>query len=212
MVGEGVMLECLAHPEVSEVLVVSRKAVDAVHPKLTHLIVPDFEHPGDSLSRLAGFDACFFCAGVSSIGMGESKYTRLTYDTTLSFATSFLSVNPASVFTYVSGAHTDSTESGRIMWARVKGKTENDLMRLGFRSVYNFRPGVMLPVHGQKNWKKPYEWIAKVIRLVAPSSVLSVGEVGRAMINATRHDYQKHILEVSDIRQLADKTEPTVLK
>ncbi|MBD3583289.1 NAD-dependent epimerase/dehydratase family protein [Flavobacterium selenitireducens] len=204
MVGEGVLLECLQNDEVSKVLTINRKHDDRQHLKLSQLVVPDFFRLGEREHEIRGYDACFFCSGVSSIGMGEEKYKRITYDTTLSFAKAFLDANPNSVFHYVSGSHTDSTESARLMWARVKGKTENDLMRLPFKAVYNFRPGVMLPMKGQKNWKTLYEWMGKMMKFIAPKSVLSVGDVGRAMIKATSKGYSRHILEVADIRIVAN--------
>ena len=204
MVGEGVLFECLNNNEVSEVLIVNRKPYDLQHPKLSQLVVPDFFRLSESKSQIEGYDACFFCAGVSSVGMNAEKYRYITYDTTLSFAQAFLDANPGSVFTYVSGSHTDSTESGSMAWARVKGKTENDLMRLAFKAVYNFRPGVMLPMSGQKNWKTIYKWMGQAVKLVAPNAVLSVGDVGKAMIKATTKGYQRHILEVADIRILSD--------
>lgn len=159
MVGEGVLLECLANEAVESVLIVNRKHYELSHPKLKELLVADFMQLGQHNSEIKGFDACFFCAGVSSVGMKEEKYTRITYDTTLAFAKAFLANNPNSVFTYVSGASTDSTEKGRVMWARVKGRTENDLIKLPFKGVYNFRPGAMTPYPGQKNWNKLYKYI-----------------------------------------------------
>jgi len=204
MVGEGVLLECLQNENVSEVLMVNRRHYEHQHPKLKELIVPDFFQLSQFADRLNGYDACFFCAGISSVGMREDRYTQITYDTTLSFAKTFLTYNSNSVFTYVSGAQTDSSEKGRLMWARVKGRTENDLMKLPFRAVYNFRPGVMVPFEGQKNWKRSYTWIAKIIKTVAPKSVLGVQQVGRAMINATRAGYPRQILEIKDIRKLAE--------
>jgi nucleoside-diphosphate-sugar epimerase len=206
MVGEGVLLECLQNKNVSEVLIVNRRHYEHSHPKLKELIVPDFFQLAQFADDIKGYDACFFCAGVSSVGMKEDKYTHITYDTTLSFAKAFLTYNPDSVFTYISGASTDSSENGRLMWARVKGKTENDLMKLPFRGEYNFRPGAMLPFEGQKNWKKAYKWIAKMIRVFAPKSILTMEEVGKAMINAVRIGYSKQVLEISDIRKLANAT------
>lgn len=203
MVGEGVLFECLQNENVNQVLIVNRRPYDLEHPKLKQLIVPDFSKLQDHKAELEGFDACFFCAGVSSVGMNEQKYRQITYDMTLSFAKTLVEINPDMVFTYVSGSHTDSTENGRVMWARVKGKTENDLMRLGFKAVYNFRPGVMYPTDGQKNWKALYKWITKGIRLVAPKSVLDISEVGKAMVNAVVLGYTKPVLEVADIRYLA---------
>jgi hypothetical protein len=140
MVGEGVLLTCLEHPAIAQVLLVSRKQYGLQHPKLKECIVPDFLHLDDVRSQLTGYDACFFCAGISSAGMSEANYTHITYDITLHFAGVLASLNPQMVFCYVSGALTDSSEKGSIMWARVKGRTENALTRLGFRSVYNFRP------------------------------------------------------------------------
>jgi hypothetical protein len=203
MVGEGVLLECLQNEAVSEVLTVSRRHYKCNHPRLKELIVPDFFQLHQFADRIKGYDACFFCAGVSSIGKKEDQYTYITYDTTLSFARTVLTYNPDMVFTYVSGSHTDSSEKGRLMWARVKGKTENDLMKLPFRAEYNFRPGVMLPFEGQKNWKSFYKFIGKAIKFCSPKTVLTMQEVGRAMINAVIIGYPKPILEIQDIRKLS---------
>jgi len=205
MVGEGVLFECLQNAAVSEVLMVNRRPYDLQHPKLKELIVPDFLQLSQVADRITGYDACFFCAGISSVGMKEDKFTEITYDTTMAFAKAVLAQNPNLVFTYVSGRHTDSTEKGRLMWARVKGKTENDLLKLPFRAEYNFRPGVMSPFDGQKNWKSLYKFLAKLIKVFAPKSVLSMQEVGRAMINAVIIGYPSPVLEVADIRALAAK-------
>jgi len=203
MVGEGVLFECLQNPTVSEVLIINRRHYEIEHPKLKELIAPDFFQINQLAYNLVRYDASFFCAGISSVGMKEDKYVRITYDTTLAFAKALLAVNSNIVFTYVSGAQTDSSEKGRIMWARVKGRTENDLAKLGFRGEYNFRPGVMQPFPGQKNWKPLFKFIIKVIKAVAPKSVLSMHEVGQAMINAVTVGYPKNVLEVKDIRELA---------
>lgn len=203
MVGEGVLLECLQNELVSEVLMINRRHYECQHPKLQELVVPDFFHLEQFAESIKGYDACFFCAGISSVGMKEDKYTRITYETTLSFAKTLLQYNPNLVFSYVSGSQTDSSEKGRLMWARVKGKTENDLMKLSFKSEYNFRPGAMLPFKGQKNWRSAYKFIAKAIKFFAPKSILTVQEVGRAMIHAVTIGYPKSILEISDIRKLA---------
>ncbi|MBN8858218.1 MAG: NAD-dependent epimerase/dehydratase family protein [Sphingobacteriales bacterium] len=204
MVGEGVLFECLQNPLAAEVLIINRKHYDMQHPKLKELIVNDFSRLDDHAGQVAGYDACFFCAGVSSVGMKEDQYRHITYDTTLAFALSLLKVNNNMVFTYVSGAHTDSTEKGRLMWARVKGKTENDLAKLPFKAEYNFRPGAMLPLPGQKNWKAAYKWIVKLIKVFAPKQVLTMQQVGRAMLHAVTKGYSKNILEVEDIRVLAE--------
>jgi hypothetical protein len=205
MVGEGVLLECLQNPTVSEVLTISRKPYNLQHPKLKALIVPDFLELSKFATDIKGYDACFFCAGISSVGMKEDKYTRITYDTTIAFAKGLLDVNNNMQFCYVSGSHTDSTEKGRLMWARVKGKTENDLARLPFKAEYNFRPGAMLPFPGQKNWKTTYKIIVKIIKVLAPKKELTLQEVGQAMINAVTIGYPKNILEIADIKQLAQR-------
>ncbi len=203
MVGEGVLFECLQNEKVAEVLIVSRRHYDLQHPKLKELIVPDFLKMEEYVQNVKGYNACFFCAGVSSVGMKEDKYRKLTYDTTMAFAKALLAVNSDMVFTYVSGAKTDSSEKGRMMWARVKGKTENDLAKLGFKAEYNFRPGVMLPFSSQKNWKPIVKFLVKIIKAVSPKNVLTLQEVGRAMINAVTVGYPKNVLEVSDIRKLS---------
>jgi uncharacterized protein YbjT (DUF2867 family) len=203
MVGEGVLFECLQNDAIAEVLIISRRPYGMQHPKLKELIVPDFFQLNQYAAAIQGYDACFFCAGISSVGMKEDKYTRITYDTTLAFAKELLAVNKNSCFCYVSGSHTDSTEKGKLMWARVKGRTENDLMKLPFKAVYNFRPGGMLPFPGQKNWKAVYKFIVKIIHLIAPKNVITMHELGRAMINAAGIGYSKQILEIADIKQLA---------
>jgi|SRR5579871_5799446 len=205
MVGEGVLFECLQNNTVSEVLIVNRRHYELQHPKLKELIVLDFFQLEKFAGQLKNYDACFFCAGISSVGMKEDKFTHITYDTTLSFAKTLLAVNSNIVFTYVSGAHTDSSEKGRVMWARVKGKTENDLAKLGFKAEYNFRPGGMLPFDGQRNWKSIYKVIVKIINLFAPKIVITMEELGKAMINCVTIGYAKNILEISDIKSLAKK-------
>ncbi|HEX5153698.1 MAG TPA: epimerase [Parafilimonas sp.] len=203
MVGEGVLFECLQNEAVGEVLIVNRRHYEFQHPKLKELLVPDFFKLNEYAGKIQNHEACFFCAGVTSIGKKEPEYTRLTYDTTLAFAKALLNINGNMVFTYVSGSGTDSTEKGRLMWARVKGKTENDLAKLGFKAEYNFRPGVMLPFNGQKNWKSGYKFIAKAIQLFSAKNVLTMQEVGKAMINCVTIGYDKNVLEISDIKRLA---------
>ncbi len=204
MVGEGVLWECLANDMVTEVLSISRKPYDMQHAKLKQLLVPDFTKLSDYKTDITGYDACFYCAGVSSVGKNEQEFTRLTYDTVLPFAKALQEANPRMKFIYVSGQGTDSSEKGRLMWARVKGKTENDLTKLGFGAVYNFRPGVMMPFEGQKNWKGYVIFLVKVIRLFVPSKVLSLSEVGKAMIKASYKSIPKHVLEVKDIKAIAE--------
>jgi uncharacterized protein YbjT (DUF2867 family) len=205
MVGEGVLFECLQNEIVSEVLLVSRRHYDLQHPKLKELLVPDFFSLDQSAEILKGHDGCFFCAGVSSVGKNENTYTHLTYDTTLAFAKSILPLNPGMVFTYVSGAGTASSEKSKMMWARVKGKTENDLAGLSFKAFYNFRPGIMQPFPGQKNWKPIVKLMVKAVKFFSPKSVLTLHEVGKAMINAVVVGYSKKVLEVTDIKELSKK-------
>ncbi len=203
MVGEGVLMECLENPTVSEVLSVSRKPCGKKHAKLKEYIIPDFLKIDLNNEHLRGYDAVFFCAGISSAGMNEEEYTKITYDTTLHFAKAVLSQNPDMVFNYVSGLYTDKTESGKMMWARVKGRTENALNKLGFRASYNFRPGFMKPVEGQENIKwffKPFIWF---IPIVLPSKSLTLHEVGKAMIRAVQKGYPVSTLEIKDIKNLA---------
>src|SRR5689334_12252760 len=159
MVGEGVLLECLENESVEKVLAVSRKPTKHTHPKLEQLLVPDFKKTSDVESELTGYDACFYCAGVSSVGMSEADYSVVTYDTPLAFATTLARLNPGMTLVHVSGAHTDGTEQGRVMWARVKGKAENALMRLPFKAVYNFRPSLMKPTPGQRHIKGSYRFM-----------------------------------------------------
>ena len=203
MVGEGVLFECLQNPKVSDVLIINRRHYELTHPKLKELIVPDFFHLDQYSESIKDYNACFFCAGVSSLGMKEDKFTHITYDTTISFAKTLLQFNNNFVFTYVSGSHTDSSEKGRLMWARVKGKTENDLAKLPFKGEYNFRPGVMLPFPGQQNWKSAYKFLAEIFKVFSPRNILTMQEVGRAMINAAAIGYPKNVLEIPDIKALA---------
>jgi uncharacterized protein YbjT (DUF2867 family) len=205
MVGEGVLLECLAHPAVEQVLVINRKPGGISHPKLREVIHADFFNLGPIESQLAGYNACFFCLGVSSVGMDKDAYKRVTYDLTLNVAQTLAGLSPDMTFCYVTGLGTDSSEQGRLAWARVKGATENALMRL-FPNAYMFRPAMMKAVPGQKNLKLAYrllEWIYPIGRAIAPSHFLTLQEVGRAMINAALKGAPKHVLEVADIERLA---------
>ena len=203
MVGEGVLLECLDNSAVTSVLSVSRKPYGLQHPKLKELIVPDFLKIGNYAHQLTGYDACFFCAGISSVGLNEEKYTKITYDTTLAFAKTVLAQNPNLVFTYVSGRSTDSSEKGRIMWARVKGKTENDLIKLGFKGMYNFRPALMIPVPGQKSIGSFQKILFHIFKYAFAKTSIPLKDVGKAMIHAVERGYSKQVLEVEDIKELA---------
>jgi uncharacterized protein YbjT (DUF2867 family) len=205
MVGEGVLLECLAHPGVGEVLVVNRKPGGVAHPKLREIVHADFFDLAPIADRLAGYDACFFCLGVSSVGMDAAQYKRVTQDLTLGFAQVLARSNPGTTFCYVSGKSTDSTEQGRVGWARVKGATENALMRM-FANAYMFRPGAMKAMPGQRNLPALYRWLGWIYpigRALAPGSFCELRDVARAMINCATKGYEKHVLEVEDIVRAA---------
>jgi uncharacterized protein YbjT (DUF2867 family) len=206
MVGEGVLHECLQHLEVEQVLVINRKPCGVSHPKLKEIIHPDFFNITPIENQLTGYNACFFCLGVTSIGLKEPEYLRLTYELTMNVARTLARLNPEMTFCYVSGANTDSTEKGKSMWARVKGKTENHLMQLPFKKVYAFRPGYMHPTKGLKNTLKYYTylgWLYPVFQILFPNFVSTLAELGLAMINSVNKGPQKSVLEVKDIKHLA---------
>ncbi|HLO58178.1 MAG TPA: hypothetical protein VK179_05520 [Bacteroidales bacterium] len=205
MVGEGVLLTCLECPDVEEVLIVNRRHADISHPRLKEIILKDFFNPEGLESQLTGYDACFFCAGVSSIGMSQDDYKRVTRDMTLNFARFLWKLNPEMTFCYVSGAGTDSSEKGKLAWARVKGETENLLMKI-FKDAYMFRPAFMKAREGQKylpSFYKYLSWIYPVGKAVYPSGFCTLLQVGKAMIHSVTRKYPKKILEVKDIVELA---------
>jgi len=207
MVGEGVLHVCLNHPDVDQVLIVNRKPSGVTHPKLKEILHGDFFNLASIENQLVNFDACFFCLGVSSVGMKEDEYYKLTYTLTTTFANALAKQNSNMTFCYVSGASTDSTEKGKSMWARVKGKTENDLMKI-FKNAYNFRPGIMVPIKGMKNTLGFYKylgWLIPIIRMISPKFVCNLEDVGNAMINAAKNGYEKHILEIPDIIALSKR-------
>jgi uncharacterized protein YbjT (DUF2867 family) len=209
MVGEGALFECLKDPLVERVLLLSRKSYGASLPKTEECLVEDFFRVDQYAGRLKGFDACFFCAGVSSIGKSEADYTRVTFDLTLHVAKLLQSLNPNMVFVYVSGASTDSSEQGKSMWARVKGRTENALTRVGFKAAYNFRPGFMKPTSGQKKVPGLYQalaWLYYLLRVLTPNHVSTLSDVARAMICVATVGYSKTILEVQDLNHLAGRS------
>jgi hypothetical protein len=206
MVGEGVLLSALKNEDIESVLVIGRRPCMRTHKKMKELIHHDFFDYSALEERLKGYNACFFCLGVSSVGMNEQDYTRTTYDLTMQAASILSRINPGMTFCYVSGTGTDSTEQGRMMWARVKGKTENHLKKLPFKSVYLFRPGLMKPVKGQKNVKtifKAMAWLFPLWKLLSPKNVCTLGDLGLAMIHVTETGYHKNILENMDITLLA---------
>jgi uncharacterized protein YbjT (DUF2867 family) len=213
MVGQGVLRECLLDPDVQSVLAVGRSATGQQHAKLRELVHKDFFDFSTIESELTGFDACFFCLGVSSAGMREADYTRVTYDVTLAAALTLAKVSPGLTFVYVSGAGTDGTESGRSMWARVKGRTENALLKLPFKAAYMFRPGFIQPQHGIVSKTRLYRAVYAVaaplyplLKRVAPKYVTTTEQVGRAMIAVARRGAETRVLENSDIEAL--KTTP----
>ena len=206
MVGEGVLHECLLHSDVEQVLVINRKPCGVSHPKLKEIIHTDFHNLSSIENQLQNYNACYFCLGVSSVGMKEDQYHRLTYDLTIHCAETLSRLNKDMIFCYVSGASTDSSEKRKSMWARVKGKTENKLMQLPFRKAYMFRPGYMHPTKGLKNTLKYYaafSWMYPALRLLFPGAVSTLKELGVAMINSVNKGYDKSILEVKDIVSLA---------
>lgn len=213
MVGQGALRECLLAHDVTRVQTVGRTATGQRHPKLEELVLPDLFDFGAAAGGLAGFDACFFCIGATSSGMTEAQYTRLTYDLTLAVAEPLARLNPRMTFIYVSGAGADSSESGKVMWARVRGRTENALHRLPFKAVYLFRPGIIQPLHGIRSKTGVYRRLyalgrplLPLLRRLLPGTVLSTEIVGRAMLTVARHGAPKTVLEAADISKLGQRT------
>jgi hypothetical protein len=208
MVGEGVLLVTLNHPHVESVLSISRRPCGIVHPKLKEIVRKDFYNYTDIEEELKGYNACFFCLGVSSVGMKEEDYKRVTYDLTIATAGTLAGLNAEMTFCYVSGTGTDSSEKGRQMWARVKGRTENSLTKLPFKAVYNFRPGFIKPVEGQKHAFKVAVALGKIyplLKAVFPKYVCTCKDIGLAMIHASQTGCKKVIVENVDIAILAVK-------
>jgi uncharacterized protein YbjT (DUF2867 family) len=209
MVGQGVWRECRLDPEVTAVLSIVRSLTGQQHPKLREIVHQDFLDFSSIESELSGFDACFFCLGVSSAGMSEASYRRITYDFTLAAARTLVKLNPSMTFIYVSGTGTDSSERGRSIWARVKGQTENALLRLPFKAAYMFRPAVIVPLHGIKSRTKLYRIsyavmgpLLPLLKAFFPKYVTSTERVGRAMIKVARQGAPKPVLENSDINNI----------
>jgi uncharacterized protein YbjT (DUF2867 family) len=210
MVGEGVLHEALMHPAVTSVLAIGRRPCLVVHPKLKEIVHGDFFQYSSLEEQLRGYNACFFCLGVTSIGKSEEEYRRLTYDLTMAAATTLSRLNPGMVFCYVSGAGTNSTEQGRSMWARVKGKTENDLMKLPFKAVYAFRPGFIKPTQGLRNalwFARVLAPLYSVLHPVMPKYLCTLEDVGLAMIHVATIGFPGKILECKDITRVAHERE-----
>ncbi|HSY33598.1 MAG TPA: epimerase [Verrucomicrobiae bacterium] len=210
MLGQGVLRECLVDPGVIQVQTVGRTARGVQHAKLRELVLNDLSHYESLGAQLSGFDACFFCLGMTSSGMTEENYERVTYGITMAAAEMLSRLNPQMTFIYVSGAGTDSSERGRTMWARVKGKTENALLRLAFKAAYMFRPGIIEPLHGAKSKTPLYNVfytlgkpLFPLIRFAFPDQILTTEQIGRAMLAVARHGFPRQILETKDIRAAA---------
>lgn len=210
MVGQGVLKAALSAEDVSDVLVVGRTALGMTHPKLQERLVSDLFHLESEAEALSGYDACLFCLGTSSFRKTEAQYTLITYDLTMSVTKVLVALNPNMVFTYVSGQYTDSTEKGSSMWARVKGRTENALLRAGFKAVYCFRPNMIQPLDGIRSKTALYQIVYDVLRPILPwlqktfpNRVLTTRDMGNTMLNAVRYGYPRAILEIADIAHLA---------
>lgn len=206
MVGEGVLHECLFHPDIEKILVINRRPCGISSPKLNEIIHEDFFDLGPIEKQLVGYNACFYCLGTTSLKTKESEYYNTTFTLTISIAQILSILNQDMIFCYLSGAGADSTEKGRFMITRVKGKTENYLLNLPFKKVYCFRPGLLNPMKGLKHVHKVY-YVFKpfypLFRLILPGFVLTLKELGLAMINAGTKGYEKQILEVRDIVKLS---------
>jgi uncharacterized protein YbjT (DUF2867 family) len=210
MVGQGVLRECLQDPDVKRVLAIGRSAAGQRHDKLRELVVKDFADFSGIEHDLAGYDACFFCLGITSAGMSEADYRRVTYDIALTAARALVTLNPGMTFIFVSGMGADSSEKGRVMWARVKGQTENALLALPFKGVYVFRPGAIQPLHGIRSkttWiNAAYAALGPlypVLKALFPKYVTTTELVGRAMINVARRGAPQRVLENHDINREA---------
>ncbi|NNF33982.1 MAG: epimerase [Saprospiraceae bacterium] len=210
MIGKGVLLECLDDPEIEEVLTIGRSLIDIVHEKLVQIKHEDFSSYDNISNQLNHCDACYMCMGISAAGLSEEKYSEITYDYTMALAQKLYELNPDMTITYVSGQGTDSSEKGRSMWARVKGKTENDLLKIGFNQAFMFRPGGIIPLRGIKSKTKSYQmfysyfmWLIKLIKLIAPNSIVNTTQIAKAMIKVTKSGYHKNIIDPKDIIELS---------
>jgi uncharacterized protein YbjT (DUF2867 family) len=206
MVGEGVLHVCLQHPDIEEVLVIGRRPCGVHHARLKEIIHPDFNDLSPIANHLSGYDACYFCLGISSVGISDKDYYRTTYTLTMHVAETLSRLNPGMTFCYISGAGTDSTENGRSRWARVKGKTENDLMKLPFRQVFALRPGFIKPIKSQSNvhvFYKYVKWLFPIGRALFPAGFCKMEELALTMIHATRHGHDQKVVEGKDIIKLS---------
>ena len=209
MIGQGVLRECLLDPEVTEVLSVARRTTNQEHPKLREIVHQDFTNFSSIASELSGYDACFFCLGVSSVGMSEENYRRVTHDTAVAAAKILLEKNPGFTFVFVSGMGADSSESGGTMWARVKGATENTLLSMPFKASYVVRPAAVRPVHGERSRATTtrvgyalFGWLVPVVGFVFPKYITTTERLARAMLHLARHGGPKRVLESADLDEL----------
>lgn len=212
MVGKGVLLECMDASGIDQILLVSRSTAGIKHPKVKEVLIQDFFDLSDIEENFKGYDACFFCLGITSIGQTEASYSRITHDLTLKFAQSFIKYNEDSIFCYVSGTGTDTSEKGKIMWARVKGKTENALLRMPFKAAYMFRPGYIQPM---KDIKSKTKWVQFMYTLFwpvysilkhFPGAATNTSNMGLAMINTLDGSYRKQVLGNKEINELAQRS------
>jgi hypothetical protein len=210
MLGKGVLLECLDHKDITAVLSISRRSAGISHPKLKEIIHMDFSDFSSIRDELIGYNACYACMGVSAAGMNEEEYTLMTKGFTIALASELYDINPDITFNYISGQGTDSSEKGRAMWARVKGRTENDLLSMGFKQAFMFRPGAIIPRRGVRASSKLYRvlififgWLLFILKFIFPNSIVDTVQIGRSMINSTQRGYEKKIIDAVDIHILA---------
>lgn len=209
MIGEGVLHECLKHSHIEKVLVITRRPTGYSDPKLQEIVHDDFMDLTSISDQLSGYNACYYCIGVTSVGKSEEEYTRQTYSMTMNLARPLSVLNPEMTFCFISGAGTDSTGTSRSMWARVKGKTENELMKLPFGAVYCFRPGAIepfLPLRPTQTYFKTYRyfsWLMSVMKFVSPGMVITLKDLAASMIHASLTGYPKNVLEMKDMKILA---------
>ncbi|HEX2628853.1 MAG TPA: NAD-dependent epimerase/dehydratase family protein [Chitinophagaceae bacterium] len=208
MVGEGVLLECLENEAVEQILVINRRPCGYTHPKLKEIIHKDFFNLAPIENELKGYDACFFCLGVSSVGMKKEDYYHFTYELTMHAATRMARQNPSMIFCYVSGRGTRSSEEGGMNWARVKGKTENDLAKVFSKRMFAFRPAILKATKGQKHLLSAYKyfgWLYGFFKFFSRNAGSTLKELGLAMINVVTKGYDKNVIEVKDILILSKK-------
>ena len=211
MVGKGVLFECLDEDQVTQVMTIGRSKIEMIHPKLQQVEHPDFSEFESIKEQLKNIDAAYLCMGVSAAGLTEAKYRHFTYDYSMALAKVLFELNPKMTIIYVSGQGTDSSEKGKVMWARVKGKTENDIVRLGFEQAFMFRPGAIIPLRGIKSKTRLYQfiydyflWLLKLMKLLMPKSIVNTTQIGKAMIHATINGYKKKIIDPIDIIVLSE--------